>query len=111
MAAAELNSDGVIDLVVTNEADANMTVLMGNGDGTFTPTQSGAVTGMGSSAIAIADFNGDGKLDIAAASLSTNTVSIFLNQNSGSPPSSCTFSTAPLSAAVGNGPYSTPAGD
>jgi len=111
MTAADLNSDGVIDLVVTNEADANMTVLMGNGDGTFTPTQSGVVTGIGSSAIAIADFNGDGKLDIAVANLSTNTVSIFLNQNCGSPPSACTFSAAPLSVAVGNGPYAMSAGD
>jgi len=111
MAAADLNSDGAIDLVVANQNDTTMTVLMGNGDGTFTPTQSGIVTGVGSSAIAIADFNGDGKLDIAVANVYNNAVSIFLNQNCGLPAVTCTFSATPMSVAVGTNPYAISAGD
>ena len=111
MAAADLNSDGAIDLVVTNEDGTNATVLMGNGDGTFTPTQSGVVTGVGSSAIAIADFNGDGKLDIAVANVYSNTVSIFLNQNCGFPAVDCTFSSTPTSFPVGRNPSAIAAGD
>jgi hypothetical protein len=111
LAAADLNSDGAIDLVVTNQLDNNMTVLMGNGDGTFTPTQSSVVTGIGSSAMAIADFNGDGKLDVAVANSSNNKVSIFLNENCGFPAVACTFSAAPTSVAVGSSPYAISAGD
>lgn len=111
MAAADLNSDGAIDLVVANQNDTTMTVLMGNGDGTFTPTQSGVVTSVGSSALAIGDFNGDGKLDIAVANVYNNTVSIFLNQNCGLPAVTCTFSATPMSVAVGTNPYAISAGD
>ena len=111
MAAADLNSDGAIDLVVANQNDTTMTVLMGNGDGTFTPTQSGVATGVGSSALAIGDFNGDGKLDIAVANVFNNTVSIFLNQNCGLPAVDCTFSPTPTSLPVGKNPSAISAGD
>ena len=111
MAAADLNSDGAIDLVVANQNDTTMTVLMGNGDGTFTPTQSGVVTGVGSSAIAIADFNGDGKLDIAVANVYNNAISIFLNQNCGLPAVDCTFSPTPTPFPVGKNPSAISAGD
>jgi hypothetical protein len=40
--------------------------------------------GAGSASIAIADFNGDSKLDIAVSNYSSNTVSVFLNKGDGS---------------------------
>ena len=55
----DFNGDGIADLI------SNATVMLGNGDGTFTALTQGA--GM-ISANVVGDFNGDGKLDIASAS-------------------------------------------
>jgi hypothetical protein len=67
----DFNGDGKPDLLISNEcvSDADCTqgtvaVLLGNGDGTYQPalvTKTGAVL----ASVAIGDFNGDGKLDVA----------------------------------------------
>lgn len=67
---ADINGDGKPDLLVANECIANcvdggVTVFLGNGDGTFKPA---VVYDAGSSTVlsaALADVNGDGKLDLA----------------------------------------------
>jgi len=73
----DLNGDGKLDLVVANNcADSNcvtgsVSVLLGNGDGTFqnamTTVVPDAVAAFGQ--IVVSDFNGDGKLDVAIGSL------------------------------------------
>jgi hypothetical protein len=40
--------------------------------------------GGGSGSIALADFNGDGKLDIAVSNYASNTIAVFLNKGDGS---------------------------
>jgi hypothetical protein len=87
VAVGDFNGDGVMDLVVANNnTNANqVTVLLGNANGTFgakvsLPVSSNAVS------VAVADFNGDGKLDIAVADQSGNTgntVSILLGNGDG----------------------------
>src|SRR5580698_9664209 len=73
VAVGDLNGDGKPDLVVANgyNADANggVAVLLGNGDGTFQAAVTYGSGGKGSFAnsIAIADVNGDGKLDLVVA--------------------------------------------
>jgi FG-GAP-like repeat/FG-GAP repeat len=69
VAVGDFNGDGKPDLVVANDGDlagpSNVAVLLGNGDGTFMP----AVvfpTNRGTDSVAVADFNGDGKLDFVA---------------------------------------------
>ena len=75
IAVADVNGDGHPDLLVVNECgDAsncvgnNVSVLLGNGDGTFQAAQATAIscgTNAVASQITVADFNGDGKLDLA----------------------------------------------
>lgn len=59
---ADMNNDGVPDLVT---AGGSITILLGNGDGTFTSAGSYGVGGATIS-VAAADLNGDGNLDVVA---------------------------------------------
>jgi FG-GAP-like repeat len=75
----DFNNDGKLDLAVANCGDGTITLLLGNGDGTFAPASGSPYTVGGNPiAIAAADFNGDGKLDLAVANSLDGTVSILL---------------------------------
>jgi hypothetical protein len=79
--AGDFNNDGKLDLAIANTGDGTVTLLLGNGDGTFTQSSgSPYAVGKGPYAIVAADFNGDGKLDLAIANLTDSTVSILLQQ-------------------------------
>ena len=79
--AGDFNSDGKLDLAVANYGDGTITLLLGKGDGTFTQAAgSPYAVEQYPYQIAVADFNGDGKLDLATANLSDGTVSILLQQ-------------------------------
>jgi len=97
---ADLNRDGKVDLVMTNNNAVG--VLLGNGDGTF-QAQVDYATG-GALAAAVGDFNGDGKLDIVTANTGNNTVSVLLGNGDG------TFQ-AHVDYATGTSPYSVAVGD
>jgi hypothetical protein len=83
----DVNNDGDPDLVIADDVNDtqgnNITILLGNGDGTFqSPTYLvGGVTSSGS--VALADFNGDGNLDIAATEEPANNVFVFLGNGNG----------------------------
>ena len=82
IAVADFNGSGNLDLAVTNEGDSTVSLLLGNGDGTF-QTQTTVATGIGPDAIATADFNQDGKPDLAVANFTDNTISILLGNGDG----------------------------
>jgi hypothetical protein len=70
--AADFNSDGKLDLAISAGLGSGpVTIMLGNGNGTFTPGQSITVntdSGPGvAAAIALADFNGDHIPDIAVS--------------------------------------------
>src|SRR5437764_2375409 len=59
LAAADLNNDGQVDLVVANAESGTVDVFLGIGRGKFGPARRYSV-GPSPSAILVADFNGDG---------------------------------------------------
>jgi sugar lactone lactonase YvrE len=106
VAVGDFNGDGVSDLVVANEGQGSgstVSVLLGNGDGTF-GNQVAYATGNEPNSAAVGDFNGDGILDLAVANIGSNTVSVLLGNGDG------TFQ-AQVTYATGNQPFSVAAGD
>jgi dienelactone hydrolase len=104
VAVGDFNRDGKLDLAVADSAinggTSGVSVLLGNGDGTFQAAQT-YDTGTGSFAVSVAvgDFNDDGKLDLAVANNGMNNVSVLLGNGDG------TFQAA-VNYSTGSGPYS-----
>ena len=69
MATADLNGDGRLDLITLSPQTGGVAVMLGKGNGHFgSPIYSPAVnSGYTPTALAVADFNGDGKLDVVTA--------------------------------------------
>ncbi len=72
VAIGDLNGDGKLDLVVTNTQeedgyDGSVSVLLGNGDGTFQAPVSYDSGGFEAASVAIANVNGDGYEDLVVA--------------------------------------------
>ena len=80
--ATDWNLDGKLDLAVTNSHANTVSILLGNGDGTFA-TAVDYPTGSQPVAIASADLNRDGISDLVIANQSDNTVSVLLGSGSG----------------------------
>ncbi len=101
----DFNSDGMTDIVVCNWGNNSISVLLGNGDGTFQTPVTIAGAGLGqASAVAAGDFNRDGNLDLAVTSQNGNTVTILLGNGSGG-------FTNSSSIATGSQPYSVAVAD
>ncbi len=70
IATADVNGDGLPDLVVANycanfcQGEGSVGVLLANGDGTFRPVVTYDAGSPGSRTVAVADVNGDGKPDL-----------------------------------------------
>ena len=106
VAVGDFNGDGKADLAVANYVDNTVTVLLGNGDGTFTPAAgSPIVVGNGPGSVVVGDFNGDSKSDLAVANNGDNTVTVLLGNGDG------TFTAAGSPIVVGNGATSVAVGD
>jgi sugar lactone lactonase YvrE len=92
-------------MAVLNADSSEVTILLGNGDGTFSVAASSPATGSNPNQFAVGDFNGDGIPDLAVTSDSTNTVLIYLGNGDG------TFTQVPNSPAAGSDLYSIAVGD
>jgi hypothetical protein len=107
IAAGDVNGDGKVDLVVTNFGSASVyaSVLLGNGDGTFQAPASVAGIATKPVGLALGDFNGDGKLDLAVSDQASFGVFVFIGNGNG------TFKTPVGYGAAAGGSVSIGVGD
>jgi hypothetical protein len=106
VAIGDLNGDGKADLFVANYDDSSVTVLLGNGDGTFAaaPNTPFAV-GEQPRSIAIGDLNGDGALDLIVANFGDTSKSVSVLRNTTAPPAAARLN---VTASAGSGTAGAP---
>jgi len=109
VAVADLDGDRKPDLVVANCAvigsqdcsgGGSIGVFLGDGDGTFQPATTYDSGGGNAESVAVADVNGDGKLDLVVANEGSSTVGVLLGNGDG------TFQSAIVFGSSGNYPVS-----
>jgi hypothetical protein len=120
LVAGDFNGDGKIDLAVLNtcgtgtggcfpqaapQVPGTVTILLGNGDGTFSISPATLTTGNVPYSIAAADLNGDGFIDLVVANQNDNNLTILMGNGDG------TFTPANASPVTGNAPSAIAVGD
>ena len=80
--AGDLNGDGLADLITTNIGNDSLSILLGNGDGSFRDPMTLRLPEQ-PRAVVLQDFNDDGKLDMAVANAGNNRVTILLGDGNG----------------------------
>jgi hypothetical protein len=93
VAVADVNGDGKPDLVIANECatsancpvsvDGSVSVLLGNGNGTFQTAVAYDAGGIDSTSVGVADVNGDGKVDLVVTNSLSNAVAVLLGNGNG----------------------------
>jgi len=90
IAVADVNGDGLADLIVANQGSDNISVLLGNRGGSFSPASGSPFAdgvageyGYQPAAIAVGDFNGDGKPDLAIANRANRMVWLLFGDGTG----------------------------
>ncbi len=82
---ADLNNNGILDLIVANSGSNNVLIYPGLGNGTFSTTAlnggHGYFTGTNPTGITVADLTGNGRPDLIIADKGSNDVSILLNES------------------------------
>ncbi len=103
VATADLNGDGIPDLIVADFYDNQILVDLGIGDGTFRPPIAIPV-GLNPAFVTTADLTGNGVQDIITANLGSNDLTILMGNGDG------TFQ-APIEVPAGSEPSSVAIGD
>jgi len=96
VAVADVNGDGKADLLVANKGtggavSGTVSVLLGNGDGTFQAAVSYGCGGSFTTSVVAGDVNGDGKLDLVVTNAGSNTVGVLLGHGDGTFAPAVTF--------------------
>lgn len=102
LVAADFNDDGKQDLAVVNSGSNSVSIMLGNGNGTFTAGTT--LTGFNEPVAVVAGNFGNGQEDLAVVNKGNNTVSILLGNGNG------TFTTGAM-LTTGSSPTSIAAAD
>ena len=89
---ADVNGDGIPDIICPDGPNGTVSVLLGNGNGTFQSSLT-YLTGLYPTSVAVGDVNGDGHADLVVGNRFGSSVSVLLGNGDGS------FRHAPTSAA------------
>ncbi len=101
----DLNNDGNPDLVTANQDSNSVSILLGDGNGNFSPlnaADNNIIVGASPESVVLADLNNDGELDLVTANASDNSVSVLLNNGLSFNRSDYTVGNNPVSIAVGD---------
>ncbi|MGO9519535.1 MAG: FG-GAP-like repeat-containing protein, partial [Candidatus Korobacteraceae bacterium] len=94
IAAGDLNGDGKLDLVVANFDTAKISILLGQGNGTFaTPVD--YPVGKQPTFVLVGDVNGDGKLDVVVCNEADGTLNVLFGNGDGTLQKPVTYRTVP----------------
>jgi hypothetical protein len=108
VAVADFNADGKLDLVVANNGSSNdntVSILLGNGDGTFKAHVDYGTGSSNPSSVAVGDFNGDGRLDLVVADLFSTDVRLLLGNGDGTFQAATSYGAGPQPSSVAVGDF------
>jgi len=100
----DVSGDGKADMVVANHSGSSVSVLLGDGNGSFEVTTNLTVGMSRPRSLVLADFDGDGRADLGVANEGSSRVSVWLSRSDGSWQVQGSY-------AVGAAPYSMAVGD
>ncbi|GAB3989515.1 hypothetical protein GCM10028807_14590 [Spirosoma daeguense] len=91
----DVDGDGDLDFIASNQSSNYVSVRLNNGSGNFTPPAINFNPGAGTipSGVALGDLDGDGDLDMVVSNYGSDNVSVRLNQ--AAPPTITGFSASP----------------
>ncbi len=102
LTTGDFNSDGHLDVVVTNPGGNQVNALLNTGGGGFSAPLNSS-TGANPGALTTGDFNADGNLDIAVVNQNPNTISLLLGNGLGLFPNKTDYAVGAGAVAISNG--------
>jgi hypothetical protein len=99
LGAADMNEDGILDLVAGKQSQQSVTVWSGNGNGTFS---GGSASSIGGAVwmLVLGDVDGDGHEDVSAANSGSNVGAIVTGDGAGGLSAPVTYPTDPFAIAT-----------